>query len=180
MANGEGQFRSRTCRLEQKDVTPAFSSHFSRQFSELPGKKPRIMGYRNAGPGSILRQKLFDVIDETLRRSADVIKIHRVGSYAWERRANAPCLASSFRPSHNFSDGSAPQSASTERQRFKKTVVQLSPSFILYQFVDCCPVNRIVPTRKQMQDIGHSASQELIFLNRALQSFAKIAHGLSL
>src|ERR1700738_2702065 len=115
MANGEGQFGSRTRRLEQKDVTPAFSSHFSRQFSELPGKKARIMGYRNAGPGfrTILRQVLFDVIGETLRRSADVIKIHRVGSYAWERRADAPCLASSFRPSHDLSDGSTPQSAST-------------------------------------------------------------------
>src|ERR1700738_2902655 len=117
MANGEGQFGSRTCRFEQKDVTPAFSRHFSRQFSELPGKKARIMGDRNAGPGFriILREILFEVIGETLRRSADVIKIHRVGSHTRERRADAPRLASSFRPSHDFSDGSAPQSASPER-----------------------------------------------------------------
>src|SRR5260370_1823021 len=117
MANGEGQLGGRTCTLEQKAATPAFSSPFSRQFSKSPGKKARIVCYRNAGLGfrTILREILFDVIGETLGRSADVIKIHRVGSYAWELRADAPCLASSFRPSHDFSDGSSPQSASTER-----------------------------------------------------------------
>src|ERR1700757_4508590 len=116
MANGEGQLGSRTCRLEQKDVTPAFNSHFSRQFSELPGKKARIMGYHNAGPGfrTILSEIISDVVGKTLRRSADVVKIHRVGSYAGKLRTDPPCLAPSFRSSNDFPDSSAPQSAGTE------------------------------------------------------------------
>ncbi len=110
MANGEGQLGSRTCRLEQKDVTSVFNSHFSRQFSELPGKKASVMGYRNTGPGfgTILCQIRFDVLDETLRRSADVIKVHRVGSDAGKLRTDAPCLVSRLRPGHDFSDGSDP------------------------------------------------------------------------
>src|ERR1700719_70761 len=74
--------------------------------------------------------------DESLRRTIDVVKIHRVRSDAGEFRALVSRSLAMLSLRYNFADGAPAQSAGAELERLIKAVVQFLPFAGGDKFVD--------------------------------------------
>src|SRR5688572_28862094 len=70
---------------------------------------------------------LMQVSDQSLRRAANVVEVHRIRAHAGELRRLVLSRLAAFGLRYNSSDRPAPQTTRPERECAEKPVVQLGP-----------------------------------------------------
>ena len=178
VADGERQFRRRARRLKQAGVATILRGNARSQLGEIPREMPCVVsdGDLRTPCALRLRKPFPQVGHESLRRAADVVKIHRVRAGTRELRPAERIRRPAFRRGNNFSNRSSSQTTGAESERAKKPVIEFSPFPSRHELADGGRINRGTAALKKLDDVPGAALEQLPRYDRAVYLRLNIAH----